>query len=63
MHFLAQMKHIRPRIRHFPFLREVRREAELVVALQQIVEQQVINVFRLRVRADARVQVHRHGLN
>jgi hypothetical protein len=57
------MKHVRPRVRSIPALGKVRHNIHPLVVRHQTVEEQPIQMLRLRVRPDARIQTNRHRLN
>ena len=57
VHSVAQMKDERPGIGLIPALRQRGREVEARIARHQAVEEQLVNVFRLRIRSDARIEI------
>ncbi len=58
-----KMEDVGERIRNLPALRQSRRHIQILSARQQIVEDQVINPFRLRVDSHPRVKIRGTRLN
>ncbi len=49
LHALMKMKNISARIGNLPAFGQSGRDVEMIIASQQIVEDQVVNPFRLRI--------------
>jgi len=60
-HVVAKMEDVSLRVRHLPFLGEVRRKVEVLVALQEAVEHEEVEMLGECVGSNARVEVGRHG--
>jgi hypothetical protein len=58
-----QMKDKRKRIRLLPSLRQPRSNPEIRVPYDQTIEEQFIDMFRLSVRSDARIEAGRAAFN
>ena len=54
------MEYVGKRIARLPPLREVRNDVHLRVVCQKGIENQTIQMLRLRVGADARIKIRRH---
>src|SRR6185437_2658738 len=61
MYVVAEMENVSLRVGHFPFFGEVRREIEMIVALEEAVEEEEVEMCGEGVGADARVEVGGHG--
>ena len=61
MHAVAKMKNVSLCVGHAPGFGEVGSQVEVVVALQEAVEEKIVNVFGERVGANARIEIRRHG--
>ncbi len=56
-HAVVQMKDVGQRIGNFPALRQPGLQVEVIVAADQGIEEQLVDALRLRVDADARIEV------
>ena len=56
-HAMVQMKDIRAWIRDLPTFGEPRFDTEVLVALQQVIEDQVVDSLRRSVNAHSRIQI------
>ncbi len=63
LHAIAQMKDQRQRLRLLPTLGQRGREMKAGIAGHQSIEEQLVDVLRLRIGADARIKVGRAALD
>src|ERR1700681_4990606 len=54
-----EMKYIRPRIANLPALGQSRRDIQILSTRQQIIEDQIVNSFRLGVDSHPRIKIGR----
>ncbi|HKS83074.1 MAG TPA: hypothetical protein VJR23_16340 [Candidatus Acidoferrales bacterium] len=58
---MTEMKDVGLRVGHFPFFGEIGGEVEMVVALEETVEEEEVDMRGEGVGADARIEIGGHG--